>query len=146
MRLGRAPLWMIAIAVSGCGPTQERGVPARTESVGAAIITGNGLRSDAVSGDETVAQCATFRLTSAQVLNFFAQARTVDDRTYQHDADMSRCYAKGTIRLPGGEDGTWTIDQARRGQFVRADGTHRYLICTACAAPPFLENDDEADD
>ena len=104
-------------------------------------VTGNGLRSDSVSGDETVASCGRFRLTARQVRGYFMKATTVDDRAYNHDLDMSRCYATGTVRLPGGDGGTWSIDRARRGVLVRRDGSHRYMVCTACPAPPFEELD-----
>lgn len=142
-----APIWSIAVLLSACNPTVDsRTTRSARNHIVAATVIGNGLRSDGVSGDETKADCATFRLTPAQVLTYFAQARTIDDRTYNHDADMSRCYATGTVRLPDGEGGTWTIDRARRGHLMRPDGSHRYLLCASCAAPPFFENDDPADD
>ncbi|MEG3088013.1 hypothetical protein [Sphingomonas sp. PB4P5] len=104
-------------------------------------ITGNGLRSNSVSSDETAAYCARFRLTVRQVRGYFARAETVDDRAYNHDLDMSRCHARGTVRLPDGDGGRWTIDRARRGVLVRRDGSRRYMVCTACPAPPFDEID-----
>jgi hypothetical protein len=103
----------------------------------AVTVTGNGLRSDSVSSDETVAYCARFRLTARQVRGYFIKAATADGRAYNHDLDMSRCHATGTVRLPGGDGGTWSIDRARRGVLVRRDGSRRYMVCTACPAPPF---------
>ena len=96
-----------------------------------------------MSGDETAAACTRFRLTSADVAGFFAKARPVDERAYNHDLEMSPCYAAGAIRLADGTGGTWTIDEARRGLLVRRDGSRAYLFCAACSTPPFDEAGDD---
>ena len=125
---------MMQVAPAPVQPAVRRGTATVT-------ITGNGLRSDSVSSDETAAYCARFRLTPRQVRHYFARAKTVDSRAYNHDLDMSRCYATGTVRLPDGDGGVWTIDRARRGVLVRRDGSRRYMVCTTCPAPPFDEYD-----
>lgn len=105
------------------------------------VVTENGLRSAEVSGDETVADCAAFRLTPVQVSDYFARARSVDARTYGHDLDMSRCRAVGTIRSADGSDSSWMIDEARRGHVARTNGAHHYFFCADCPAPPFFKID-----
>lgn len=136
-----AILFALAVAVPACAPAQEeKNASSAAQSARAIVtITTNGGRSDSISGDETAEQCTAFRLTPDQVRDYFARATTVEDRAYNHDLDMSRCYVAGTIRLPDGDGGTWAIDQARRGYLARADGSHRYMVCTDCPAPPFYE-------
>lgn len=111
-------------------PAAQR-LPSR---VAAVTITTNGARSDGVNGDETAAYCAAFRLRPRDVLDYFAVARPVDTRAYQHDLEMSRCQAAGGIRLRNGERGHWLIDQERRGLVVLEDGRAIYLYCPRCTA------------
>jgi len=97
-------------------------------------ITTNGARSDDVSGDETAASCAEFRLRPRDVWAYFAATLPVDARAYHHDLEMSRCRAGGAIRLRNGERGQWSIDRERRGLVMLEDGRPFYLYCPRCTA------------
>lgn len=140
-----APGIVAAAVMAGCAPTTAREQQREAVALPAVTITANGARSAGLSGDETAATCTRFRLSPAQVTAFFAQARPVDERAYNHDVAMSPCYAAGTIRLADGDGSTWTIDEARRGQLVRPDGSRRYLYCAACPTPPFEEAEGDLD-
>jgi hypothetical protein len=105
--------------------------------VAAATITTNGARGDGVSGDETVASCAAFRLRPRDVWHYFAVARIVDARAYHHDLEMSRCHAEGVVRFRNGERGQWSIDRERRCLVVLQDGQPIYLYCPRCTAKVF---------
>lgn len=70
--------------------------------VAAAAITTNSARGDGVSGDETAASCATFRLRPRDVWQYFAVAGVVDARAYHHDLEMSRCHAEAVVGFHNG--------------------------------------------
>ena len=139
-RLMRLLLPIVLIG-TGCTPASDApdAMAQKVQPGPAVTISVNGGRSSGVTGDETAATCAAFRLTEAQVRMFFARAKPVNDRAYNHDLDMSPCFAAGTLRSSGDADGEWTIDQAGRGQIVEATGKRRYLFCADCPVPPFHE-------
>ncbi|WP_338664378.1 hypothetical protein VQH23_04260 [Pararoseomonas sp. SCSIO 73927] len=122
-----------ALALLVAGPAAAR-LPGPVSEV---RITANGARGDDVSGEETAAQCARFRLRPRDVRAYFAAARRVDARAYHHDLEMSRCHAAGTLTLPDGRRGTWRIDRERRGIVRLGDGGITYLHCPRCAARGF---------
>ncbi|PXA96451.1 hypothetical protein DMC47_17580 [Nostoc sp. 3335mG] len=106
------------------------------------VITGNGLHYGGDTNYESVADCAAFQLTPAQVKEFFARAETIDDRTYNHELNISQCYAKGVVWLANGEHGTWAIDKSRRGYYTRSDGTGKNMFCRDCSSALYLTVED----
>jgi hypothetical protein len=130
-----AAIVMLMAAVDAMAAT-----PAASKVI-AMSITRNGARSNAVSGDETAAQCSRFKLTPRDVHEFFAKAVRASVREYTHDLEMSRCYAEGTIAFANGVKGRWFIDLERRGELVlpgaRSDANSIFYYCKRCAAPPF---------
>ena len=117
----------------GSDPSVTR-LPGR---VAAADITTNGARGDGVSGDETAASCATFRLRPKDVRQYFAVAGVVDARAYHHDLEVSRCHAEGFVRFRNVKRGQWSIDRERRGLVVLRGGEAVYLYCPRCTARVF---------
>ena len=100
-------------------------------------ITENGARSNSVSGNETPALCSTFSLTKRDVEQFFKQAKRVTARDYNHDLEMSRCYAAGRVLYPNGFRGRWWIDMERRGLLILNNGQRIHYYCRACTSSRF---------
>ena len=100
-------------------------------------ILANGARSDAVSGEESAARCHRFRLRPDEVRAFFARAGRVDARAFHHDLNMSRCHARGRLRLADGRRGEWFIDLERRGSLTLAGVPPRYVFCLDCTSRKF---------
>lgn len=100
-------------------------------------ITENGARSNNVSGDETPALCSAFTLTKSDVEQFFRQSKRVTARDYNHDLEMSRCYAAGRVSYPNGSRGRWWIDMERRGLLILNNGQRTYYYCRACTSSRF---------
>ena len=112
--------------------------PARLPaSVSAVSITANGARGDDVSGDETAATCARFRLRVRDVRAFFRLARPVDERAYYHDLKMSRCRAEGRVTFADGRRGRWRIDRERRGLVLLPGRAPVLLHCPRCTTRAF---------
>ena len=100
-------------------------------------ITENGARSNSVSGNETPALCSTFSLTKRDVEQFFKQSKRVTARDYNHDLEMSRCYAAGRVLYPNGSRGRWWIDMERRGLLILNNGQRIHYYCRACTSSRF---------
>ena len=138
----RIAMVLVACGITGLGGSARAQVPDLSVNrlpgrVTAADITTNGARGDGVSGDETAASCATFRLRPKDVRQYFAVAEGVDARAYHHDLEMSRCHAEGVVRFRNGERGRWSIDRERRGLVVLREGKTVYLYCPRCTARVF---------
>jgi len=107
------------------------------------VVASNGARSMSVSGDETVDFCANFRLSARDVRDYFASAQQVNSQAYNHDLDMSRCHASGTVRFTNGWQGQWTIDLMRRGSLRLANGRRFFFYCVDCTSIKFDPLTDE---
>lgn len=154
IRFGRSALFvLLAIGLSNCKQVNDGQNASKPPSVPAnatpaanenfrVVITGNGLHSGNDTNYESVADCAAFQLTPAQVKEFFARAETIDDRTYNHELNISQCYAKGVVWLANGEHGTWAIDKSRHGYYTRSDGTGKKMFCRACSSSLYLTVED----
>ena len=129
-----AGIALLALAGAGAAAGPSGPVNPPTPPIRALAITANGAWSDGVSGDETPAQCAPFRLTMRDIRQYFARARRVDARAYHHDLEMSRCQVEGTAILAHGVRGRWWIDQERRGLLLLPDGTPFHFYCPACTS------------
>lgn len=103
----------------------------------------NGAWSDQVSSDETVQSCADFVLSESEVKQYFAASRDASEREYDHDLDMSRCFAGGRISFSDGREALWKIDRARRGRMIFPDKSERFFYCETCENSKF---DDACDD
>lgn len=132
-RLLAAPLLVVPL-LAARAEAPPAGLPAPVTSLS---IAANGLRGEDVSGEETAADCARFRLRRRDVAEFLARARPVDARAYHHDLEMSRCHARGTLRLADGRRGRWRIDRERRGAILLDGAGPVYLHCPGCAARGF---------
>lgn len=106
-------------------------------------IDRNGARSNDVSGEETAAACARFRLTRRDVWTYLTTATRVDARAFHHDLSMSRCHARGTVTLADGRRARWFIDLERRGALYLTGGRTLYFYCGACTARAYDEADAE---
>ncbi|MCR0985063.1 hypothetical protein [Roseomonas populi] len=124
----------LLLAVLAVGPATAARLPGPVSDI---RITANGARGNDVSGEETAAQCARFRLRPREVRAYFAAARRVDARAYYHDLEMSRCHAEGLVTLADGRRARWRIDRERRGIVLPRGGTAIYLSCPRCTAQAF---------
>jgi hypothetical protein len=106
-------------------------------AVRSVAVEANGLWSDAISSDETPELCARFALREHDVREFFRRARRASLKEYEHDLDMSRCHATGTIAFANGDHGRWVIDMERRGLLTLSDGRSMYFYCPKCRAKVF---------
>jgi hypothetical protein len=79
--------------------------------------------------------CDSFRLTEAQVQQFFAIADEKDVRTYASDLDYAPCSVEGTLRLENGLAGKWEIEMSGRGRIVFDDDHIVLLYCSNCSGP-----------
>ncbi len=104
-------------------------------------IEKNGALAHVVSGNETAATCASFRLTAADVREFFARAKRVSAMTYGHQLDASNCVVTGTAIMTNGVSGRWTIDLERRGEILLVDRTRQYYYCATCSSRLYDEVD-----
>ncbi|MBP0494259.1 hypothetical protein [Roseomonas indoligenes] len=122
------------LTLLAAGPVAATGLPGPVSDI---RITVNGARGNDVSGEETAAQCARFRLRQREVRAYFATARLVDERAYHHDLEMSRCHAEGLVTLADGRRGRWRIDRERRGIVALEGGDVILLHCPRCTARAF---------
>lgn len=148
-----ALLVVLAIGLSNCEQANDGQNANKPSSVPAdaapsakgnfrVVITGKGLHSGTDTNYESVSDCAAFQLTPAQVKEFFARAETIDERTYNHELNISQCYAKGLVWLANGEPGNWAIDKSRRGYYTRSDGIGKNMFCRACSSSLYLDVED----
>jgi hypothetical protein len=104
------------------------------------IINQNGAFTGDISGNETPDTCSEFKLTEAEVKDFFSSARASSRRENLIDADMSNCFADGMLTLQDGNQAGWSIDQARRGE-IRvtrpSGGAVLYYYCATCFSKKF---------
>ena len=138
----RVAMVLVSCGFTGVGGSAAAQVPEPAVNrlpgrVAAADITTNGARGEGVSGDETAASCATFRLRPKDARQYFAIAGVVDARAYHHDLEMSRCHAEGVVRFRNGERGQWWIDRERRGLVLLSGDRPVYLYCPRCTAKVF---------
>lgn len=106
------------------------------------IIEKNGAWSDGVSSHETVADCAGFALSDADVRDYFKKARAATQAEYVHDLLMSRCYASGRVLLSGGREVVWEIDRARRGVLWLSNDDALFFYCGECSNPNYMDDCD----
>ena len=136
----QCPVALAAALLAGHATAMPAGRGVDVERV---TIQANGARSDAVTGDESVASCRRFQLTPADVRGYFAQAAPVERRAFEHDLNMSRCHARGVLQTARGRQARWFIDLERRGRLEFAGGLRLHFFCPDCTSSKFDELDDD---
>jgi len=95
-----------------------------------------------------------FKLTEAEVREFFNVAHAANSRDLYHDIPeglvCAGCYMTGRATLQNGSEVIWRIDQARRGEMrmpasANATGNEHvfYYYCASCTSKKFGEVCDE---
>ncbi|WKB52600.1 hypothetical protein [Eleftheria terrae] len=134
----KAALCLLAsLGVAAAQAQQRVGSPAGLPATLSVDVQENGAWTDEISGDETPEQCAAFVLAPDDVREFFRRARGASPREFGHDLDMSRCHARGSLRLADGRPAGWFIDRERRGRLTLPDGRTLYFHCGECRTPAF---------
>lgn len=103
------------------------------------VIEKNAAWEDFVSSEETPAMCKDYVLTEDDVKEYFHLARLATEREYSHDLLMSRCFAEGTITMPGKHKGKWRIDRTRRGILMLETGQSYFFYCGKCISRVYTE-------
>lgn len=132
----RTWVFVALIGASACASTVDN----KTGAITSVRFVDNGAWTDQISSDETSEFCSGFVLTENDVRDFFKAARTATAREYEHDLDMSRCFASGELILSG-KSSLWKIDRARRGRLIFPDKSERYFYCPACKNDKFFEEE-----
>lgn len=130
----------VCIVGLGASASAEEHRPGRKRPViEKVIIEKNGAWSDGVSSHETVADCAGFVLSDADVRDYFKKARAATQAEYVHDLLISRCYASGRVLLSGRREVVWEIDRARRGVLWLSNDDALFFYCGKCRSKVFWE-------
>ena len=93
-------------------------------------ITRNAATSPADKDPST--DCSGFRLTTAHVRHYFAEAKSTNARDAHFTLDWSPCFATGKIVFDDGRTGTWSIDRLRAGSLVIEGRESMTLYCPEC--------------
>jgi hypothetical protein len=86
--------------------------------------------------EETLEDCAKFKLGKQDVRDFFRRTEQIDYERFSYYL-ASRCYAMGEIAFANGDQGTWRIDFERRGVLNLSDGRKLYFFCSKCVSKAF---------
>lgn len=133
-------LLLLSLCVLGAGTANS--APATPPIIKSVMVEKNAAWTTHISSDEPNEACTDFLLTKADVRQFFKVAREATEREYEHDLDMSRCYASGSAVLQDGRTAHWKIDRMRRGALWFSDGTILYFYCGKCHSKKYYENCD----
>lgn len=96
---------------------------------------------DALSSEEDQQMCKNFKMTSADVIDYFKHARRIPFGLYNYHIETG-CYAVGSVVFKNGDQGTWTIDRNRLGTLFLSDGRWAcfYALNAHSKAFPFKGN------
>jgi len=86
--------------------------------------------------EETLEDCAKFKLSKQDVRDFLRRAEQIDYERFSYYL-ASRCYAMGEIAFANGDRGTWRIDFERRGVLNLSSGRKLYFFCSRCTSKAF---------
>ena len=111
--------------------------PYKVASIKSVVIKKSGAWTDEVYSDETLDDCAKFKLSERDVHDFFRRAEQIDCEAFGAYYLASRCYAAGEIAFANGGRGTWTIDFERRSVLSLSDGRKLYFFCSECRSKAF---------
>ncbi len=132
---------LLSLCTLGVGTANSENIKTRPV-IKSVVIEENAAWTTHISSDEPPEACADFILTKADVRQLFKVAREATEREYEHDLDMSRCYASGRAVLQDGREAHWKIDRMRRGAQWFSDGTILYFYCGKCRSKKFYEDCD----
>ncbi len=132
------PLILSSLIFSACAIRGARIADTRLVAK-TVLIQENAVWTDNVSSDEPPESCSDFILEENDVREFFKVARKATHTEYNHDLLMSRCYARGLVKLQDGSEGFWQIDRARRGKIVFPDNNVLFFFCAECRGKAYGE-------
>lgn len=132
-------LLILGSLILGACATRDARIADTRPVIKTVFIQENAAWTDNVSSDEPPESCSDFILEENDVREFFKVARKATHTEYNHDLLMSRCYARGQVKLQDGSEGFWRIDRARRGKIEFPDKKVLFFFCAECRSDAYGE-------
>ena len=99
----------------------------RAMTVASVTIVKSGIYTANPGATETPAVCASFRPSSAEMMQWFKHSRQVTKLYWFEQLDFTPCSAAGTLQTARGERRRWELDASGRGIVFASSGDAVYL-------------------